>query len=207
MSYIELHNVSKTIGKSMVLKRINFNAEKGSITGFVGPNGSGKTMLLRLIAGFLKPTDGKITMPKAIRKGVIIENPAFIDEFSGFENLCYLANIRKTITPEKIKVEMKELGLDPEDRRKVKVYSLGMKQKLALIQATMELPELLILDEPTRGLDGDSVEIVYSKIKQYSKDGMTVFISSHSKKDIDTLCDAVYTIQNGTIEKTQIAEE
>lgn len=173
---------------------------------FVGPNGSGKTMLLRLIAGFIKPSDGKITMPRAIRKGVIIENPAFIDEFSGFENLCYLASISKTITPEKIKAEMKTLGLDPEDMRKVKIYSLGMKQKLALIQATMELPELLILDEPTRGLDGDSVEIVYSKIKQYSKKGMTVFIASHSKKDIETLCDVVYIIQNGTIEKTQIAD-
>lgn len=206
MSYIELHNVSKTIGKSTILTKIDFNAEKGSITGFVGPNGSGKTMLLRLIAGFIKPSDGKITMPRAIRKGAIIENPAFIDEFSGFENLCYLASISKTITPEKIKAEMKTLGLDPEDMRKVKIYSLGMKQKLALIQATMELPELLILDEPTRGLDGDSVEIVYSKIKQYSKKGMTVFIASHSKKDIETLCDVVYIIQNGTIEKTQIAD-
>ena len=136
----------------------------------------------------------------------IYQHKVYLVLTRGYIAFQYLASISKTITPEKIKAEMKTLGLDPEDMRKVKIYSLGMKQKLALIQATMELPELLILDEPTRGLDGDSVEIVYSKIKQYSKKGMTVFIASHSKKDIETLCDVVYIIQNGTIEKTQIAD-
>ena len=176
MPYIEIQNVEKTIGKVSVLRGVNLEIEKGTINGFVGPNGSGKTMLLRLIAGYLKPTRGKLIKPSAIKQGVIIENPAFIDEFSGFDNLSYLASIREIVGPDEIRATMRLLNLSPEDSRKVKVYSLGMKQKLAFAQAIMERPDILILDEPTRGMDDESVKTVYSIIKKYREDGVTAFI-------------------------------
>lgn len=199
MPYIEIQNVEKTIGKVSVLRGVNLEIEKGTINGFVGPNGSGKTMLLRLIAGYLKPTRGKLIKPSAIKQGVIIENPAFIDEFSGFDNLSYLASIREIVGPDEIRATMRLLNLSPEDSRKVKVYSLGMKQKLAFAQAIMERPDILILDEPTRGMDDESVKTVYSIIKKYREDGVTAFIASHNREDIETLCDKVYTIQNGNV--------
>ena len=196
---IEVTNLTKTIKGKQVLSEINLRLEAGTIYGFVGPNGSGKTMLLRAIAGSLYIKDGSVRYNSSLFKGVIIENPAFINSFTGLENLRYLASIRNTIHDTDIKATMKRVGLDPEDTRKVRVYSLGMKQKLAFAQAVMESPPLLILDEPTRGLDSESVIIVREILYAERKKGTTVLIASHNQEDISNLCNQVFFLDSGRI--------
>lgn len=160
----------------------------------------GKTMLFRLICGLVKPTSGVIhinTEGNGLPIGAIIESPGFILEHSGLENLKLLAMIRNDITEETIKQTMELVGLDSKDKRKVKAYSLGMRQKLGLAQAFMESPEILVLDEPTNGLDKKSVENLKKIIVNYAKEGTTVLVSSHHRQDLDSLCDEIYLIENG----------
>jgi len=205
---IEVSNVSKVIKKRTVLQNINFQLERGKIYGFVGHNGSGKSMLFRVICGLVKPTVGTvkllgdvlhqdISFPKSA--SVILEKPGFLEHYSGFSNLNFLASIRNQITDQDIKAAIAKVGLDPEDKRPVKAYSLGMKQKLAIAQSIMEAPELILLDEPMNALDEDSVQNVYNIINAEKQRGATILLTSHNKIDIESLCDQVYRLSEGVL--------
>lgn len=209
---VQINNASKTIKGREVLIDVTFEIEKGKIVGFVGHNGSGKSMLFRLIAGLVKPSSGEVslfgeTLHRTISfprsASIILEKPGFLEQYSGYDNLKFLADIQGKISSEQIKEAMRQVGLDPEDNRKVKAYSLGMKQKLAIAQAIMEEPELILLDEPMNGLDEDSVTNVYELIKKENARGATILLTSHHKADIETLCHEVYKLNSGRVSKVE----
>ncbi|MGF7400439.1 ATP-binding cassette domain-containing protein [Thermoanaerobacterium thermosaccharolyticum] len=208
MGYLEVSNLSKNIGQNEILKNINLNLEKGTIYGFFGRNGSGKTMLFRALCGLIKPTSGTITInnkvlhrdisfPESI--GVIIESPGFWDHYTGFENLKVLSSIKNIIGDEDIRKSIKRVGLDPDDRRIYKKYSLGMKQRLAIAQAIMERPDIIILDEPTNSLDENGVQLVREILIGEKKRGALILIASHNKDDIDILSDVKYKVDDGSV--------
>ena len=166
MGIIDINNIDLTIGKTNILKNITVSFDEGKIHGLIGRNGSGKTMLMKCICGFIKPTGGEITVDgKRVGKdvdfpknmGIIIETPGFIPYYSGYKNLKLLAGLNNKISKQEIKKSMEQVGLDPDLKRHVKKYSLGMRQRLGLAQAIMENPKILILDEPFNGLDKDGV--------------------------------------------------
>lgn len=205
---IEVNNLFLTIKKVPILVDINTSFEHGKIHGLIGRNGSGKTMLMKCICGFVKPTNGTITVDgKRIGKdcdfpentGIIIETPGFIPYYSGYKNLKLLADLRKKITADDIRNTMKTVGLEPELKRHVRKYSLGMRQRLGLAQAIMENPELLILDEPMNGLDKDGVKDMRQYMLDLKEKGKTILIASHSAEDIDTLCDTVCEMDKGAL--------
>ncbi|QPR69490.1 ABC transporter ATP-binding protein [Lysinibacillus macroides] len=205
---IEVSNVSKIIKGRTVLQNINFHLSQGKVYGFVGHNGSGKSMLFRIICGLVKPSTGTvklfedvlhkdISFPKSA--SVILEKPGFLEHYSGFLNLKFLAAIRNQINDQDIKVAIEQVGLDPTDQRPVKTYSLGMKQKLAIAQSIMEKPDIILLDEPMNGLDEDAVQAVYEIIKAEKQRGATILLTSHNKVDIESLCDQVYMLRDGVL--------
>lgn len=208
MSFIEITNYSKIIQKQVVLDNINLNLEQGKIYGFIGSNGSGKTMLFRAICGLIKSTEGSIkiqgeTLHKDIsfprNVGVIIESPGFWDHLTGFENLKLLSSIKNIVGDNEINLALERVGLKSDDTREFKKYSLGMKQRLAVAQAIMESPNLLILDEPTNALDEDGIELIRNLILAENKKGATVLIASHNKEDIYTLVDHSFKMTNGKL--------
>lgn len=193
-----------------IFQDIDLTIEKGKIYGIVGPNGSGKSVLFKLICGFVRPDHGEIvirgeylhkdiTFPKNF--GVIIDRPGYLGNKTGFENLKSLAMIQNKIDDEQIIKTMELVGLQPTAEQKVRKYSLGMKQKLALAQAFMENQEVLILDEPFNALDFESVENLRSLLLNYNKEGKTIIMTSHNQEDIDLLCDEVYRINKFKLEK------
>lgn len=205
---VQIENLSLTIGKADILKEINMNLESGKIHGLIGRNGSGKTMLMKCICGFVHPTGGSVQIDgKCVGKdmdfpkdlGVIIENPEFISGMSGFSNLKLLAKGRKRIGDQEIREVMKLVNLDPDSRLHVKKYSLGMKQRLGIAQAIMENPRLLVLDEPFSSLDEDGVRDVRRILLEMKGRGVTVILSSHNAEDINVLCDEVYRLQKGRL--------
>lgn len=205
---IKVSNVSLTLKNVPILIDINVSFERGKIHGLIGRNGSGKTMLMKCICGFVKPTLGMITVGgKRIGKdcdfpentGIIIETPGFIPYYSGYKNLKLLADLRKKITADDIRNTMKTVGLDPELKRHVRKYSLGMRQRLGLAQAIMENPDLLILDEPMNGLDKDGVKDMRQYLLDLKEKGKTILIASHSAEDIDVLCDTVCEMDRGAL--------
>lgn len=205
---IEVNNLFLTIKKVPILVDINTSFERGKIHGLIGRNGSGKTMLMKCICGFVKPTNGTITVDgKRIGKdcdfpentGIIIETPGFIPYYSGYKNLKLLADLRKKITADDIRNTMITVGLDPELKRHVRKYSLGMRQRLGLAQAIMENPDLLILDEPMNGLDKDGVKDMRQYLLDLKEKGKTILIASHSAEDIDVLCDTVCEMDRGAL--------
>ncbi len=205
---IEVNNLFLTIKKVPILVDINASFERGKIHGLIGRNGSGKTMLMKCICGFVKPTNGSITVDGThIGKdcdfpentGIIIETPGFIPYYSGYKNLKLLADLRKKGTADDIRNTMKTVGLDPELKRHVRKYSLGMRQRLGLAQAIMENPDLLILDEPMNGLDKDGVKDMRQYLLDLKEKGKTILIASHSAEDIDVLCDTVYEMDKGAL--------
>lgn len=207
---IKAENVCLTLQKNEILKNVSIHFERGKIHGLIGRNGSGKTMLMKCICGFVKPTSGEITVDgKRIGKdcdfpnnaGIIIETPGFIPYYSGLKNLKLLADLRKKITTDDIRNTMKQVGLDPDLKRHVRKYSLGMRQRLGLAQAIMENPDLLILDEPMNGLDKDGVEDMRKYLLDLKAQGKTILIASHSAEDIDVLCDTVCEMDKGKLEK------
>lgn len=207
---IQIINVSLKIKKTEILKDINIEFEKGKIHGFIGRNGSGKTMLMKCICGFIKPTDGEIIVnEKHIGKdcdfpdsvGIIIETPGFIPYYSGYRNLKLLADLNRKIDKEKIRNTMQMVGLDPDLKRHVKKYSLGMRQRLGLAQAIMENPDLLILDEPMNGLDKEGVSDMRKYLLNLKEQGKTILIASHSAEDIEILCDTVCEMDKGVLTK------
>lgn len=203
MELIRIHNVSKSFKKVQLFELANARFETGKIYGIIGPNGSGKSVLFKMICGFVPPDTGLITIhsdyldkethfPKNF--GIIIDRPGYLAGKSGYENLKRLASIQQLISDEEIKQAMVRVGLDPNTKQKVKNYSLGMKQKLALAQAIMENQQVLILDEPFNALDSDSVHNMRNMLSEFRREGKTILLTSHNKEDIDLLCDQVFQI-------------
>lgn len=205
---IEVRGLSLTIGKTAILNDVTVSLEAGKIHGLIGRNGSGKTMLMKCICGFIRPTRGEVVVDgKRVGKdvdfpenmGIIIETPGFIPYYSGYKNLKLLAGLRNKIGREEIVQAMERTGLDPKLKRHVKKYSLGMRQRLGLAQAIMEDPDILILDEPMNGLDKDGVEDMRRYLIDLREQGKTILIASHSSEDISVLCDAVYEMEKGVL--------
>ena len=212
---IKIENYTQKIKKDIILNDINLHLKENKIYGFVGRNGSGKSILFKGICGLLNISNGKIIIKgKEIGKdidfydnlGAVLDGAGFLPNLSSFDNLKLLASIRNKISDSDIKSALNKVGLDPNDKKKYKKYSLGMKQKLALAQAIMENPELLILDEPFNGLDSYSVKDIREMLIDYKKEGKTILISSHIKEDIDILCDEVYELDRGNINKLNIVD-
>ncbi|WP_282154635.1 ABC transporter ATP-binding protein [Cytobacillus gottheilii] len=210
MTIIDLKNISKSYKGLVLFENTNLAIEKGKIYGLTGPNGSGKSVLFKMMCGFIFPDQGTVTVRgKQLGKdnrfpedfGIIIDRPGYIGNKTGFENLKYLAMINKKISDEQIKETMIKVGLQPAAKQKVKEYSLGMKQKLAIAQAIMEDQEILLLDEPFNALDVDSVENIRGLLKSLKDKGKTIVLTSHNQEDIDLLSDHIYRVRNFTLEK------
>lgn len=206
---IEVQNVVKRFRDQVVLKNVSISFEKGKIHGIVGRNGSGKTVLFKCICGLMHPEEGVILvngkrvgrdvdMPEDI--GAIIEAPGFLPNYSGYKNLLFLANIRRKIGKEEILNVLKTVGLDPESRKHVGKYSLGMRQRLGIAQAIMEDPEILILDEPMNGLDNAGVQDIRALLLELKAQGKTILLASHNHEDIAALCDTVHEMDGGVLE-------
>ena len=207
-NYIEVQNAVKRFRDQVVLKNVSISFEKGQIHGIVGRNGSGKTVLFKCICGLMHPEEGVILvngkrvgrdvdMPEDI--GAIIEAPGFLPNYSGYKNLRFLANIRRKIGKEEILNVLKTVGLDPESRKHVGKYSLGMRQRLGIAQAIMEDPEILILDEPMNGLDNAGVQDIRALLLKLKEQGKTILLASHNHEDIATLCDTVHEMDGGIL--------
>lgn len=205
---IEVQNVVKRFRDQVVLKNVSISFEKGKIHGIVGRNGSGKTVLFKCICGLMHPEEGVILvngkrvgrdvdMPEDI--GAIIEAPGFLPNYSGYKNLRFLANIRRKIGKEEILKVLKTVGLDPESRKHVGKYSLGMRQRLGIAQAIMEDPEILILDEPMNGLDNAGVQDIRALLLELKAQGKTILLASHNHEDIAALCDTVHEMDGGVL--------
>lgn len=206
---VEVKNLGKTIKGNVILDNVDLRLESGKIYGLYGRNGSGKTMLLRCLAGLLQyeqgviDYDGKrlheqIAIPP--NAGVMIENVGFWSMYTGFENLKMLAAIRRKIDDVRIRNVIAEVGLDPADKRNVSKYSLGMRQRLAIAQALMEYPDILLLDEPTNALDEEGILLFRNLLQQEKKRGCIVVLASHNKEDIDQLADVRLHMVKGRLE-------
>lgn len=209
---IVIDKLTKSFKGKTVLEDVNMRLQEGGIYGIVGDNGSGKTVLLKLICGFMKPDSGTVTVNgKVIGKdadfpentGIIIEAPGFLPNYSGMKNLEYLASIRGKIGKEQIESAMKTVGLDPSSKLRVGKYSLGMKQRLGIAQAIMEDQQLLILDEPMNALDKDAVKEMRRLFLSFKASGKTMLIVSHNEGDISTLCDEVYEFDGAKIKNRE----
>lgn len=205
---IKLTNVTKSYGREKVLDNVCAFFRPGEIHGIIGRNGSGKTVLLKCIAGLTTPDRGTVRVGRRIigqdietppRLGAIIEVPGFLPNYSGFRNLKFLADIRGRIEDDEIYDAMELVGLDPDSRKHVSKYSLGMRQRLGIAQALMEHPRLLILDEPMNGLDNEGVEDMRRLFLHLRDQGVTMIIASHNPLDIQELCDHVYEMDAGKL--------
>ena len=204
---VEISNLTKDIKGTKVLNKVNLQLESGKAYGIVGRNGSGKSMLFKAICGLINTTEGSITVfDKVIKNGsfpddvgMIIENPGFLLQYSAFKNLKILASINNKISDERIKETIALVGIDPEDNKIVKKFSLGMKQRLGIAQALMENPKLLILDEPMNGLDSEGVKQIREILLKLKSNSVTILLASHNSDDIDEICDCVYTMENGVL--------
>lgn len=203
-SVVNIQNVKKKFGKEVILQDINLEVKRGKIYGIIGRNGSGKSVLFKLICGLLVPDYGTIKVfneeiskgnfPRDI--GILLDSTGFMPYYSGFDNLKVIASINRLISDSEIKKCIRKVGLDPEDKKNVKKYSVGMKQRLGIAQAIMEKPELLLLDEPMNGLDEEGVlEIRDLLLKMNQEKGITIIMTSHNREDIDILCDKVYKME------------
>ena len=209
---IELIHVTKKFGQELVLKEVNLTLEQGRVYGIVGNNGSGKTVLMKCICGFLIPTTGLIQVfgssigqdvdfPESL--GVIIETPGFLTNLTGRKNLEILAGMRRKIGPADILQVLEKVGLDPALKKPVANYSLGMRQRLGIAQAIMEDPKLLILDEPFNGLDKHGVGEIRKLLLELKEEGKTILLASHNEEDIRILCDEVYEMDGGVLRKCE----
>lgn len=211
MYCLEACHITKIIKNETILKDICFRMQSGRIYGIIGENGSGKSMLFRALSGLIHIDEGEMlldgkrlsgSLSQYLKLGLTLENIGLYPELSAMDNLLYLAKIRGEIGKQEIKEAIARVGLDIANKKTVKTYSLGMKQKLILAQAIMEKPELLLLDEPTNALDEESVERVRQIIEEERKRGALIVLTSHRKEDIDLLCDKTYRMVQGTLEET-----
>lgn len=203
-----LKNVTKKFGENVILKNVNLKFESGKIYGFIGRNGSGKSVLLKLICGFYTVTSGEILLdginyseknsfPEDTR--ALIEKPNFIPDLTGFENLKLLASIQNKINDDQIKRAMEEVNIPISNDKKYSKYSLGTKQKLGIAQVLMEDPKIIILDEPFNGIENETVKKLRKVLLKEKKKGKIIILATHIKEDIDELADVVYEVDNGII--------
>ncbi|WP_439443773.1 ABC transporter ATP-binding protein [Listeria aquatica] len=213
MDYIKLFNVTKKIRGRTVLEGITLTLQKGAIYGLRGTNGSGKTMLLRAILGLIRLSDGKVEVCGElilaekrfpVSTGLLLENPSLVFEFNAYKNLQLIAALKEEqITDKELSALLIKVGLDPKDKRRVKRFSLGMKQKVGLAQALIGNPELLILDEPSNGLDEESVENLKHLLLEARGSGATLILTSHDRFFLEGICDEVIEIKNGKLANKQ----
>lgn len=206
MDYIRLKDVYKTMKGTQVLKGVNLMVEQGDIVGIRGINGSGKTMVLRAIAGLIR-VDGSVEIggkkmepgecPKDI--GVLVEMPEFLPEFTGKKNLQLLGMLQEGVTEEDIEEAMNAVGLDPKDRRHYKKYSLGMKERLGIAQAILKKPKLILLDEPTNGIDSDGIQMLEELLRHLKEAGSTIVVTSHDRDFLDAVTSQCYEMKEGSL--------
>ena len=210
---IQLEKINKKIKGNRVLNNISYTFEKGKVYGLYGINGSGKTMMLRAISGLLRMDSGKViidgetlgeTISFSPNTGIVIENMELLPEYSAKKNLEILSKIKKIANEEDIRRSLKRVGLDPDSDKKVKKFSLGMKQRLNIAQAIFEKQEIILLDEPTNALDEDGVNLIYNIVKEEKERGATIIVSTHHKEDLEELCDVILKISSGKIVKETI---
>lgn len=208
MNQLSAEKICKTIKKNAILDNISLNLEGGKIYGIVGKNGSGKTMLIRALSGLMEIDSGEIRYnEKVLHKdfpvlpslGITIENAGLFPEFTGFVNLKMLSKLKKIISDNEIKEAIERVGLDPKDKRTIRKYSLGMKQRIIIAQAIMEHPDVIMVDEPSNGLDTDGVELIRTILQQERERGAIILLASHSKEDIALLADKVFSISAGRL--------
>jgi len=205
MNKLEAIDLEKKFKDNLIFSHVNVEFEEGKIYGIVGENGSGKTVFLKTLCGLLKPSNGKVVYNgKTLKEdfdflpsiGIIIEKPGFFDEMTGFDNLKLLASIQNTINDDRIREVLEYVHLE-NNKKVVKKYSLGMKQRLGIAQAMMENPDILILDEFSNALDTEGVEMTHNLLRDLKQQNKIIIITSHSKFDIETLCDHVYSFKKG----------
>lgn len=206
MDYIRLKDVHKTMKGTQVLKGVNLTVEQGDIVGIRGINGSGKTMVLRVIAGLIR-VEGSVEIggkkmepgecPKDI--GVLVEMPGFLPEFTGKKNLQLLGMLQEGVTEEDIEEAMNAVGLDPKDRRHYKKYSLGMKERLGIAQAILKKPKLILLDEPTNGIDSDGIQMLEELLRRLKEAGSTIVVTSHDRDFLDAVTSQCYEMKEGSL--------
>lgn len=203
---VEIKNYCKSIKSRPILNNVSYNFEYGKIYGIYGHNGSGKTMLLRAIAGLLVPNSGSVVIDgKVLHKdmsfppsiGIVIENMNLLPQYNAFDNLKILGKIKKTATDEDIKTALERVGLKSD--LKVKKFSLGMKQRLNIAQAVFEKQKIILLDEPTNALDNDGVQLIYKLLKEEKERGALVVITTHHKEDLEEVCDVVLKMTEGEL--------
>ncbi len=209
MKILKCENLKKQVKNKIIVENISFSMDRGDVVGFIGPNGAGKTTTIKLILGLIKLTEGKVYIDgydiqknfiKAMEKvGAIVETPDLYMYLSGYDNLKLTANNYKNITKKRINEVIKMVGLENRIKDKVSTYSLGMRQRLGIAEAIVNNPELLILDEPTNGLDIEGTIEIRNLIKKLSNEGIAILISSHNLTEIDNLCNRIIAIKNGKI--------
>lgn len=212
MERIKIENLNLVLNKQTILENINLSFEDGYIYGIVGKNGSGKSMLFKCICGLVYPTSGRVLVEnKEVGKdvdfpenaGMLIEMPGLMPHYSAYKNLHILASLNNRIGKKEIRQVLEMVGLSADDRKPVRKYSLGMKQRLGIAMAIMENPAILILDEPMNSLDKDGMEDMRKLLKERKEEGKTVLLTSHNFEDILTLCDEVYEMEHGKICKIE----
>lgn len=206
MSYVEFNNYTKRIKKKIILDKISINLEQGKIYRLNGPNGSGKTMLLRALSGLIYPSEGTLKINNVIvtrqhefpvSVGALIENPKFWSNYTGKEVLKYLASIQGKITEDEIDYNMTRMNMNPSDSRKIKEYSLGMLKKLGIVQAIMEKPDIILLDEPTNALDVEAIELLRKVIDEEKNRNALIVIVVHDSAEFDIEYDGSIEIYEG----------
>lgn len=206
--FLEVKEVTKAIRGDIVIKDISFCSERGRVIGLRGINGSGKTMLMRLISGLIRPTKGRVavdgeTVSKEIAfprsLGILIEGPAFLDDYSAMDNLKLIAYPKGKVTEDEMKAILSEVKLDPKSPKKYKKFSLGMKQRLGIAAAVMERPDLILLDEPTNALDESGVEMLKDIVQKEKDRGALLIVSSHDRDILDDISDEIYYLERGEI--------
>ncbi|MGN0165028.1 MAG: ABC transporter ATP-binding protein [Lachnospiraceae bacterium] len=213
---IELVNINKTIKKAEILKDISMEFSSGKIYGLRGKNGCGKTMLMRAISGLMYLDSGKVLIngkelhkdmdfPESI--GVLIENPAFLPRYTGFQNLKMLGSIGTKVSDEEIRLALERVGLDPDDKRTYRKYSLGMKEKLGIANAIMGEPDIIILDEPINALDEESVERIKNVLIELRNKEKLIIIACHDREELEYLSDVIYVLKDGSFVDTEVIEK